>query len=67
MLQNLDNKRMLVVEGILKRFPEIGDLPKKGPSNPREGSIEPLEGFYRTPKGSIEPPFRPQKSSLEAL
>ena len=37
------------VEGIFKRFPEIGDCPKKVLSNPSEGSIEPQKRFYRTP------------------
>ena len=56
------------VEGILKRYPEIGDRPKKVLSNPREGSIEPLKRFYRTPKGSIEAPFfGPQKRSYRTL
>ena len=45
------------LEGILKRYPEIGDCPKKVPSNPPKGSIEP----FRTSKGSIEPPFGPRK------
>ena len=54
-----------VVEGILKRYPENGDRPKKVLSNPPEGSIEPLKRFYRTPKGSIEPPFGPHKGSIE--
>ena len=40
------------LEGISKRYPEIGDRPKKLLSNPPEGSIEPLQGFYRTPFGA---------------
>ena len=36
------------IEGILKRYPEIGDRTKKVLSNPPEGSIEPLKSFYRT-------------------
>ena len=55
------------VEGIFKRYPEIGDRPKKVLSNPPGGSIEPLKWFYRTPEGSIEPPFRPQKGCIEPL
>ena len=49
------------IEGILKRYPEIGDPPKKVLSNPPEGSIKPLK------KSSIEPPFGPQKGSIEPL
>ena len=37
-----------ILEGILKRYPEIGDRPKRVLSNPPEGSIETL-------KVSIEP------------
>ena len=58
-------KRM--AEGILKRYPGIADRPEKVLSNPPEGSIEPLGRFYRIPKGSIEPPFGPQKGSIEPL
>ena len=36
------------IEGILKRYPEIGDRLKRVLSNPPEGSIEPLKRFYRT-------------------
>ena len=40
------------LEGTLKRYPEIGDRPKKAISNPPQGSFEPLFGPH---KGSIEP------------
>ena len=46
-------------EGISKRYPDIGDRPKRVLSNPPEGPIEPLQKFYRTRFGSIEPPFGP--------
>ena len=49
--------RKLKIEGILKRYPEIGDRPTKALSSPPEGSIEPLKRFCRTPKGSFEPPL----------
>ena len=45
-------------KGVLKRYPQVGDSPKKVLSNSRLGSIEP-------PKGSIEPPFGPRKGSIE--
>ena len=55
------------VEGVLKRYPEIGDRHKKVLSNLPEGSIEPpkkvlskrfyrtLEGLQNHRQGSIEP------------
>ena len=52
-------------KGILKRYPEIGDRPKMVLSSPPEGSTEPLKRFYGTRIGSIEPPFEPQKRSIE--
>ena len=52
---------MLIIEGILKRYPEIGDRPKKVLSNTPEGSIEPLKRFYRTQKGSIQTFLGPKK------
>ena len=42
----------LSVEGILKRYPEIGHRPTKVLSNPPEDSIEPLQNHRQ---GSIEP------------
>ena len=51
---------MIEWEFFFKRYPEIGDRPKKG-------TIEPLKRFYQNPKGSIEPPFGPQIASIEPL
>ena len=57
-----------LVEGILKRYPEIGGRPKKVLSNPPEGSIEPIEeGSIEPQEGSIEPPFGPQKRFYRTL
>ena len=50
---HLSIRLCMILEGILKRYPEIGDCPEKVQSNPPKGSIKPLEGFYRTPQGSI--------------
>ena len=49
------------IEGILKRYPEIGDHPEKVLSNPPEGSIEPLKRLYRTPKVLSNPLLGPKK------
>ena len=70
------------LERISKRYPEIGDRPKKVLSNPPKSSIEthtkvlskPLKRFYRNPKqvlskpqkGSIEAPFWPSKRFYRA-
>ena len=40
---------------------------RPGPAKRTEDFIERLKRFYRTPKGSIEPPFGPQKGSIEPL
>ena len=39
----------LDLEEILKRYPEIGDCPKKVLSNPPQSSLEALKRFDRTP------------------
>ena len=49
------------IEGVSKRYPEIGDRPKKGSSEPSTDSIEPLQRFYLNPAGSIESPIAPEK------
>ena len=46
------------IEGVLKRYPEIGDHPNMA------RYVEPLKRCYRTPQGSIESPFGPLKSSI---
>ena len=46
----VENFRPHTIEGILKRYPEIGDRPKKVLSNPPEGSIE-------TPKKVLSNPL----------
>ena len=51
-------KLPLLVEGVLNGTLKSATAPKKVLSNPPEGSIEPL-------KGSLEPPFGPQKGSIE--
>ena len=65
--REISYKSLLSPRGILKRYPEISDRPKKVLSNPPEGSFEPLQRFYRIPKGHIEPLFGLQKSSIEPL
>ena len=42
-----------------KQYPEIRNRTKQILSNPPKDSIEPLERFNLTPKGSIKPPFDP--------
>ena len=44
----------------------LSNPPSQVLSNPWKGSIEPLKRFYRTPKGSIQPPFGPWKGSIES-
>ena len=42
------------MEGVSKRYPEIGDRPKKVLSNRPKGSIEPLKMFYLTPRDVLK-------------
>ena len=39
-----------LVEGVLKRYPDIGDHPDKVLSNPPKGSIEPLQKALSNPR-----------------
>ena len=56
---NLCHWHLLNSKRILKQYPEIGDRPKKVLSNPPDGSIEALKGFYRTlVRGTSEPQTR---------
>ena len=54
-----DNIQGAFLEGDLNWHPAIGDHPKKGLSNSPRDSLEPIQRFYLTPKGSIEPAFWP--------
>ena len=50
--------------GSFKRYPEIGDRPKKVLSNPPKVSIEPLKRFYRTLQKLLSNPVLAPKRVL---
>ena len=51
-------------EGVLKRYLDIGDRPKKVQSNPPNGPIEPLTRFYRNP---FWPPTRLYRTPVKGF
>ena len=48
---------LVPIQAVLKRYPDIGNSPKRVLSNPPKGSIEPLQRFYHlAPKKVLQNP-----------